>query len=95
MQKRSDRLYIYPENLKGKSTMFLWTLKDMLIIIIGAVLSAAAAAVFEFIMPGVLVGVYAFLTLRIDNELNIFDYIRFAFRYFITQQQIYYWRKDE
>ncbi len=87
-------MYIYPENLKGKSMMFLWTRKDMLIIIIGAVLSAALAAIFEFILPGVLVGVYAFLTLRLGEERNIFDYIHFAFRYFITQQQTYYWRKD-
>ncbi len=87
-------MYIYPENLKGKSMMFLWTLKDMLIIIIGAVLSAALAALFEFVFPCALVAVYAFLTLRLGEELSIFDYIRFAFRYFITQQQAYFWRKD-
>ena len=87
-------MYIYPDNLKGKSTMFLWTLRDMLVIIIGAVVSAALAALFDFVLPGVTVGVYAFLTLRIDNELNISDYIRFAFRFFVTTQQIYYWRLD-
>ena len=82
-------MYIYPENLKGKSTMFLWTLRDMLIIIIGAVLSAVFAAALDWIVPGVLIGVFAFLTLRIDNELNISDYIRFAFRFFVTTQQIF------
>ena len=87
-------MYIYPDNLKGKSTMFLWTLRDMLVIIIGAVVAAALAALFDFVLPGVAVGVYAFLTLRIDNELNISDYIRFAFRFFVTTQQIYYWRLD-
>ena len=45
-------MYIYPENLKGKSTMFLWTLRDMLIIIIGAVLSAVFAAALDWIVPG-------------------------------------------
>ncbi len=89
-------MYIYPENLKGKSTMFLWTLRSMLIIIIGAVISAIFAAVFDFILPGVCMGVYAFLTMRIDNELNIANYIRFAFRFFITTQQTFYWRmRDE
>lgn len=87
-------MYIYPDNLKGKSTMFLWTLRDMLVIIIGAVISAALTALFDFVLPGVAVGVYAFLTLRIDNELNISDYIRFAFRFFVTTQQMYYWRLD-
>ena len=89
-------MYIYPENLKGKSTMFLWTLRSMLIIIIGAVISAVFAAVFDFILPSVCIGVYAFLTMWIDNELNIADYIRFAFRFFITTQQTFYWRmRDE
>lgn len=87
-------MYIYPDNLKGKSTMFLWTLRDMLVIIIGAVISAALTALLDFVLPGVAVGVYAFLTLRIDNELNISDYIRFAFRFFVTTQQMYYWRLD-
>jgi len=87
-------MYIYPDNLKGKSTMFLWTLRDMLIIIIGAVLSAACAAVLHTIWLGVLVGVFAFLTMRIDNELNISDYMRFAFRFFVMVQQIFYWRFD-
>ena len=59
--------------------MFLWTLRDMLIIIIGAVLSAVFAAALDWIVPGVLIGVFAFLTLRIDNELNISDYIALPF----------------
>lgn len=87
-------MYIYPDNLKGKSTMFLWTLRDMLAIIIGAVLSAACGAVLHLMLPGVLVGVFAFLTMRIDGELNISDYLRFACRFFITEQQTFFWQMD-
>ena len=87
-------MYIYPDNLKGKSTMFLWTLRDMLAIIIGTVLSAACGAVLHLMIPGVLVGVFAFLTMRIDGELNISDYIRFAVRFFVTEQQAFFWRMD-
>ncbi len=87
-------MYIYPDNLKGKSKMFLWTLRDMLAIIIGAVLSAACGAVLHLMLPGVLVGVFAFMTMRIDGELNISDYIRFAARFFITEQQTFFWRMD-
>ena len=87
-------MYIYPDNLKGKSTMFLWTLRDMLAIIIGAVLSAACGAVLHLMLPGVLVGVFAFLTMRIDGERNISDYLRFAGRFFITEQQTFFWRFD-
>ena len=85
-------MYIYPEHLKGKSTMFLWTLRDMLIIIAGTIISAIFLRAFHIMLPAVFIGVYAFLTMRIDNELNIADYIRFAFRFFITTQQIFYWR---
>lgn len=74
--------------------MFLWTLRDMLVIIIGAALSAACATVLHLMIPGVLVGVYAFLTMRIGGELNISDYIRFAVRFFITTQQEFFWRFD-
>ena len=87
-------MYIYPDNLKGKSTMFLWTLRDMLVIIIGAVLSAACGAVLHIMLPGVLVGVFAFLSMRIDGELNISDYIRFAGRFFLTEQQTFFWQMD-
>ena len=85
-------MYIYPDNLKGKSTMFLWTLRDMLIVMIGAVLSAACAAVFDFIIPGGAGGAYALLTTRVDSELTIPDYIRFALRFVVTEQQVFYWR---
>ena len=74
--------------------MFLWTLRGMLVIIIGAALSAACATVLHLMLPGVLVGVYAFLTMRIGGELNISDYIRFAVRFFITTQQDFFWRFD-
>ena len=86
-------MYIYPENLKGESTMLLWSLRDMLCIILAAVFSAALAALFSFVLPAALVGVYAFLTLRVGEERSIFDYIRFALRFFVTQQQAYFWRK--
>lgn len=85
-------MYIYPEHLKDKSTMFLWTLKDMLIIIAGTIISAIFLRALDIMLPAVIVSTYAFLTMRIDNELNIADYIRFAFRFFITTQQIFYWR---
>ncbi len=88
-------MYIYPDNLKGKSTLFLWPLRDLLVIIIGAIIGVTIAATLHFLLPAVLVGVYAFLTLRIDDELNIADYVRFAFRFFITTQQLFYWGWDD
>jgi len=85
-------MYIYPENLEGKSTLFLWTLKDLIIIVIGLVISVAMMAVMNFIVPIVITGVYAFLSLRVDSELNISDYIRFAVCFFITTQQMFFWK---
>lgn len=87
--------YIYPENLKGKSTFLLWTLRDLITIVFSAVFSAACAALLHTLVPAVATGVYAFLTMRIDYELNISDYIRFAVKFFITSQQTFYWRLKE
>jgi len=88
-------MYFYPSNLKGQGTLFLWVLKDVLTIIMGAVVSAVIMALSGWIIPVVAVSVYAFLTLRLDSELNIAGYIRFAIRHFITAQQLFYWRWDK
>ena len=84
-------MYLYPEHLAGKGHLFLWSLKDILIIIIGAVISAAIAVMTEVIIVGVGIGVYAFLTMRLEDT-TIADYLTYAFRYCISKQQVFYWR---
>ena len=83
--------FIYPQNMKAKANMWLWSLKDFAIIGIGALLSAVFLIyLHKFLLVGI-VAVYAFMTIRLD-ETTVMDYIRYAFRYFITTQQYFEWR---
>jgi len=79
-------MYIYPENLKSKPTLWLWELKDIGIIGIGCLISAVALAKLKFVLPLLIVAVYAFLTIRLE-ETSILDFIKFSIKYFFTQQK--------
>ena len=83
--------FIYPQNMKAKANMWLWDLKDFAIIGIGALLSAVFLIYLHKVVLLGIVAVYAFMTIRLD-ETTVMDYIRYAFRYFITTQQYYEWR---
>ena len=84
-------IYIYPQDLKAKPNMWLWNLKNFVILGIGALLSAVFLIHFHKVLPFGIVGLYAFMTIRLD-ETTVMDYIRYAVRYFITAQQYYEWR---
>lgn len=84
-------MFMYPDNLKGKPTLWLWYLRDIGIIGIGAIFSVIAITQLNFYLPVAVVGAYAFLTIRF-NETSIFDFLQYAFAFFIYHQQIYYWK---
>ena len=44
-------MYIYPDNLKASPTLFLWRLKDLAIIGIGALISVFMLSQTEFSLP--------------------------------------------
>jgi hypothetical protein len=77
--------------MKAKANMWLWSLKDFAIIGIGALLSAVFLIYLHKLLLVGIVAVYAFMTIRLD-ETTVMDYIRYAFRYFITTQQYFEWR---
>ena len=83
--------FIYPQNMKAKANMWLWSLKDFAIIGIGALLSAVFLIYLHKLLLVGIVAVYAFMTIRLD-ETTVMDYIRYAFKYFITSQQYFEWR---
>ena len=58
-------MYIYPDNLKAKATMWLWKLKDLAIIGIIVLLSVFAFAYSGLWFPLVIAGAYAFLTIQV------------------------------
>ena len=83
-------MYIYPDNLKSKATLWLWTLRDIASIGIGSLISVFALSQLGFFVPVVLTAAYAFLSIRMDDT-SILDFLRYAVRYFLIQQQNYSW----
>ncbi len=86
-------MYLYPDNLKAKATLWLWELRDIGIIGVGLLISVFALAQLQFLPPIVITALYAFLSIRFEDT-SILDFIRYAFAYFIGQQQVYQWAKS-
>ena len=84
-------MYIYPDNLKAAPTLFLWRLKDLAVIGIGAVISIFAMVQMGFSIPLAVTLAYVFLAIRFDDT-SILDFIKYAARYFFVEQQEFRWR---
>ena len=84
-------MYIYPDNLKAAPMLFLWRLKDLAIIGIGALISVFAMSQTGFTLPVIITLVYAFLAIRFDGT-SILDFIKYAVNYFFVEQQEFRWR---
>lgn len=84
-------MYIYPDHLRAKATLWLWQLRDVGIIGVMALVSVLALTQLGFAPPIVLTAVYAFLTIRFDDT-SIMDFIWYACAFFISKQQFYEWR---
>lgn len=84
-------MYMYPDNLKAKATLWLWELKDVGIIGVGLLISVFALSQTGILVPIVITAVYAFLAIRFEDT-SILDFIRYACAFFILKQQMYEWR---
>ncbi len=83
-------MYIYPDNLTAKARLWLWELRDVAIIGVAVLLSVFALAQngsFALLIGAVL---YAFLSIRAEDA-SVLDFLRFAARFLIWQQQSYEW----
>lgn len=83
--------YIYPQNMRASAMLWLWSLKDFSIIAVGALFSAFVLATTKIIIPAVLIALFAFLSIRAD-ENTILDYIEYSIKYFISTQQYFEWK---
>ena len=84
--------YIYPQNLKSQAQLWLWRLKDLVVLGAALLVSVMALSQLRFFLPLALTMVFAFLTMRFDDT-SVLDYIKRAARYFVTTQQFYVWRQ--
>ncbi len=83
--------YIYPENLKATANLWLWSIKDFVIIGVGVLLAVLMLVHSKQLIPAVIVMSYAFLTIRLDDT-TILDFLKYAVRFFISTQQYFEWR---
>ena len=83
--------YLYPQNLTSKSNIWLWGMKDFVILCIAVLISVILFTWFGWLIPAVLAMIYAFLTIKKD-DITVLDFIKHAVRYFISNQQYYEWR---
>ena len=84
-------MYIYPDNLKAAPMLFLWRLKDLAVIGIGALISVFAMSQTGFTIPLIVTLVYGFLAIRFEDT-SILDFIKYAVNYFLVEQQEFRWR---
>lgn len=85
-----NKQYIYPQNMRASATLWLWSLKDFAIIIVGALFSAMVLATTRILIPAVLTAAFAFLSIR-NDDTTILDFIKYAVKYFISTQQYFEW----
>ena len=83
--------YIYPQNLKAKANLWLWGLRDFVILSIAVLISVVLLVHSGMLLPAALSMCFAVLTIRMDDT-TVLDYLGYAVRYFITTQQSYEWR---
>lgn len=90
MQKQ----YIYPQNMRTQAKLWFWNLKDVIILAIALTISVVSWAKLGFILPAALTLGYAFISIRMD-EYSVLDFIRRAWRYFVSTQQYFEWKERE
>ena len=79
--------------MRTQTKLWLWSLKDIIILGIALTKSVVSWAKLGFVIPAALTAVYAILTMRMD-ENSILDYIKCSWRYFISTQQYFEWRES-
>ena len=84
-------IFIYPDNLTAKATLWLWELKDLAVAGAGLIFSVLALASWGFLPPLVLTVLYAFLSIRMEDA-SIMDFLQNAVCFLFLRQQYYEWR---
>ncbi len=84
-------MYIYPDNLTGKATLFLWALPDVVIIGVGLLISVFALAQLNFMVPIIITVTYGFLSIRFDDTC-ILDFLKYASAFLFRKPQSYHWK---
>ena len=85
------KTYLYPQNLKATANLWLWSLRDFVILSVAVLISAAIFINSSVLLPAALSLCFGFLTIRKD-DITVVDFLGYAARFFLTGQQYYEWR---
>ncbi len=83
--------YLYPKNLKRKAKVWFWSLGDAVRVGAAVLVAVLLSLLLKSVTPLAATLCYAIFAARFD-EVSVLDYLRWAIRYLLTEQQIYYWR---
>ena len=82
---------MYPSNLKAKSSLLFWTLRDVLIAVVLALLGMFALSRTQSPILLSVAAAYAVLSIRLEDA-SILDFLGRAWRFVVVGQQLYHWR---
>ena len=85
-------MYIYPDNLKARPMLWLWELKDVAVIAIALLLSVFALAHGSSFVPLIGAALYAFLSIRVEDN-SVLGFLCFAAQFLFLEQQYYEWEE--
>ena len=88
------RQYIYPQNMRTQVKLWFWTLRDIIILGVALTVSVISWAKLNFVVPAAVTVLYGFLTIRMD-EYSILDFIKRAWKYFVSTQQYFEWKEKK
>ena len=78
--------------MRTQVKLWFWSLRDIIILGAALTVSVVSWAKINFVLPAALTVLYGFFTIRID-EYSILDFLKRAFRYFVTTQQYFEWKE--
>ena len=92
MRKREKMTqYLYPQNLKATANLWLWGLRDFVILGVAALLSIVLLVRLRMAVPLALTLCFGFLTIRLEDS-TVLDFLIHAVRFFLSTQQSFEWK---
>lgn len=85
------KTYIYPQNLKAKPHLWLWGMRDFVILALLVLLSAVLLVHSGLLAPMAGALCFTFVTIRMEDT-TVMDYLSYALGYFVIRQKHYEWR---
>ena len=83
--------YLYPQNLKATANLWLWGLRDFVILGVAALLSIVLLVRLQMAVPLALTLCFGFLTIRLEDS-TVLDFLIHAVRFFLSTQQYFEWK---